>query len=527
MQKVSDLFLSFSNMEKYNLFIRILEIKQKEATTDQLLNCFKTNAQNITDINIKQVAELLGRSYGSVYNTYMGLISDLNDLLGEKDADLSTLFAVEADQYYAYLTKRSYPYQFIDAIVHGKVTSFEDFYKQLDSSKATVLRHLKCLRNFLRARDIRVTYEPMGFVCKNELSVRMALTGLYWRAESNYGWPFSPEEHEIAMMVVKGADQAFDISNRFELTDELMAIFVMVSRARIQAGHLIDSDQPQQVLHYAYPNLLKSYLAKYPERDMGQSLSDTQMMQETSALFLVFNLLPFYSETNKATVDKFLQKIEYYNADISNFISAFLSNLPLREHDALAKISVNPDVIRANLTALLIGTLAFGNIDPFLLNTDDQNILEDDDIQNTTLYRSLDNTLQHLVMDTRFREFRNVIDKVLPAFYALLRPILVLYRPESRVEVYIQVMPSFFDNARLEQMLKTLSFVHIIGGSDDLSQADLVICVNVSSLPESVPDDVPVMTWRRNPSSDLFGRLYSLLRQVQLNKESKIAVEEY
>ncbi|MFD1671813.1 helix-turn-helix domain-containing protein [Agrilactobacillus yilanensis] len=527
MQKVSDLFLSFSNMEKYNLFISILEIKQKEATTDQLLNCFKGNAQLITDINIKQVAELLGRSYGSVYNTYMGLVSDLNDLLGKEDADLAELFSVEADQYYAYLTKRSYPYQFINAIVQGEITSFEAFYTQLGSSKATVLRHLKCLRNFLRARDIRVTYEPMGFVGKNELSIRIAITGLYWRAQGNYGWPFEKADHEIALRIIKGADHQFDINNAYDTTNELMALFVWVSRARVLAGHMINSDRAQHILRYAYPNLLKDYLDRHPERVLSQPLTDAQMMQETSALFLVFNLIPFYSETNKLTVNKFLQKIDYYNADIAGFVSAFLSNLPLEEHDALAKTSVDPLVVKANLTALLIGTLAFDSIDPFLFNTDDQASLDENEIEQTSLYKSLDSTLQHLVMDPRYKDFRRIVDKVLPAFYALLRPLLVLYRPESKVNVFIQVTPSFFDNARLEQMLKTLAFVNILDNSDSLQDVDLVICTNVSSLPASLPDDVTVMTWRRNPSSDLFGHLYSLIRQVQLNKETKIAIEEY
>lgn len=519
MEKVSDLFLSFSDMEKYNLFINILEMKQKEATSNQLLGCFRENIQQITDINIKQVAELLGRSYGSVYNTYMGLISDLNNLLGKEDADLAELFSVEVDHYYAYLTQRSYPYKFIDAIVHGKVTSFETFYNQLGSSKATVLRHLKNLRHFLKVRDIRMTYEPMGFVAKDELSIRIAITSLYWRAGSTYNWPFTEEDRQKASEIVTAANKEFDIANQTVTITDLMSLFVMVTGARIQQNHLIDSDKAQNVLHYAYPNLLKEYYSSHPE--FSRPLSDKQMMQETSGLFLVFNLIPFYSETNKATITKFLQKIDYYNAEIANFIDAFLNNLPLEEHDALAKTAIDPLVVKANLTALLIGAMSFNDVSMLLFNTDDQSVLATEDVEDTILYRSLSNTLEHLVLDPRFGSFRSVVEKVLPSFYSLLRPFLVLYRPENTVKVFIQVTPSFFDNCRLEQMIKTLAFVKILDNQDDLSEADLAICSNVDTLPKELPGKVAIMSWRRSPSSDLFGRLYGLLRQLQLNKERK------
>ncbi|MCH4171507.1 MAG: helix-turn-helix domain-containing protein [Lactobacillus sp.] len=517
MEKVDDLFLSFSDMEKYNLFVNIIEMKQKETTPAKLLDCMADRKQHITDINIKQVAELLGRSYGSIYNTYMGLISDLNNLLGTKDADLETLFNVEANEYYAYLTKRSYPYQFIDTIVQGKTTSFRDFYTNLGSSKATVLRHLKTMRHFLKERGIRMTYEPMGLVSKNELSVRIALTSLYWRAGSTYTWPFKDTKRQDAIKLVKGAAKDFDFAAQSEGVLSLMALYFMVSYFRIRNGRLVDPKKFHSILHYAFPNLLKEYLEAYPAPELH--LDEDQMMEETSGLFLVYSLIPLYSETNKLTVTKFLQKIDYYNQEIADFINTFLDNLPLEEHDALSKTAIDMQVIKANLIAIFIGTVSFDNPKMFLFNTDDQMALNAQPQTNSALYRSLRNTLSHVVMYPKFSQYKPLIDDMLPIFYAVLKPYLVLYRPESTVNVFIAVLPSFFDNSRLEQMLKSMAFVNILDASDDLSTADLMICSSIRSLPADVAPQAAVMTWRTGASSDLFGRLYGLLRQIQLNKE--------
>ncbi|MCD2257527.1 helix-turn-helix domain-containing protein [Agrilactobacillus fermenti] len=518
MRKVDDLFLSFSEMEKYNLFLSILEMKQKEVSPEQLIGCFQQHGQKITDINIKQVAELLGRSYGSVYNTYMGLISDLNNLLGTENANLEELFSVEAGAYYAFLTAQSYPYRFIDAIVQDKETSFKEFYANLGSSKATVLRHLKSMRAFLKDRGIRMTYEPMGFVGQSELAIRIAITSLYWRACGAYRWPFSDAARVEALEAVDEVRHSFDISSFSTNVNTLLSIFMVVSFQRMKHHYLIDFNATQNILHYAYPNLVREFAET--RTDHLQDLSDAELMNETGGLFLVYNLVPVYSETNKVMVENFLQKLTYYNEDISEFVADFLNSLPLDEHDALSKTSVDIKVIKANLMAILIGVLAFNNSNMFLFNTDDQNVLDQTGIETTPLYRSLSNTFAHLAMDQKYSKFKPYFRQILPAFYGVLQPVLTLYKSKNMVNVYIQLRPSFFENSRLEQMIKTLAFVKILNTSDDLQNTDLVVASDHVSLPDDLPESAAVMIWPRSPSSDVYGRLYGILRELQLQKEA-------
>jgi Transcriptional antiterminator len=133
----------------------------------------------VKDINLRKAAYQMNKSYGSVYNTFLGIQEDFKKILKKDKYNTEEMFGVTRDAYHAYLTTNSDGYLFLDAIVKDKESSFKHFYETLESSKATVLRHLKPMRGYLKRFGVRIAYEPMRFVGDEE-SIRLAIAALYW-----------------------------------------------------------------------------------------------------------------------------------------------------------------------------------------------------------------------------------------------------------------------------------------------------------------------------------------------------------
>ena len=69
----NDSFLTQAENDKYGLLLDIASLKRMNYPSKRIALSRK-NEPLVDDVNLKQVAALLNRTYGSLYNTYMSIV---------------------------------------------------------------------------------------------------------------------------------------------------------------------------------------------------------------------------------------------------------------------------------------------------------------------------------------------------------------------------------------------------------------------------------------------------------------------
>lgn len=206
----NSVYLTSAEKDKYALFLDIINVKWDELPIRKRMSMAKKGEALIDDVNLKQVATLLDRNYSSLYNTYVSIVGDLQAILGTEEDDVKRLFAIPSDVYHLYLVQHSDIYDFVQILLRGGDISFKTFLAEHDSSKATVLRHLKQVRDLTRAFNLRVSYEPIRLE-GDEKTIRLVLSALYWLASGGHQWLFEEINHECVL-------SAFDyVCDEFQL----------------------------------------------------------------------------------------------------------------------------------------------------------------------------------------------------------------------------------------------------------------------------------------------------------------------
>ncbi|WP_201780322.1 helix-turn-helix domain-containing protein, partial [Latilactobacillus fuchuensis] len=200
----TNIYLMQSDCEKYDLLLDIASLKRDELPVKKRIELSRNNNPLVDDVNLKQVATLLNRNYGSLYNMYMSIVDDLKKIVGQDTEETQLLFSVPSDVYHFSLVSKSDVYDFVKILLTGEEMGFQTFWEDHNSSKATVLRHLKSLRDFIRSFDVRIFYDPIRLE-GDESTIRLILIMLFWMATDGHSWPFEAIDRDDAL-------EAFDVT---------------------------------------------------------------------------------------------------------------------------------------------------------------------------------------------------------------------------------------------------------------------------------------------------------------------------
>lgn len=81
-----DIFLSMSDAEKLSLFRTIIDVREAQTPVKKRVKAYRDHRLLVSEVNLKQVAAITNRNYGSVYNTYNGLMHSLEAMIGREHA---------------------------------------------------------------------------------------------------------------------------------------------------------------------------------------------------------------------------------------------------------------------------------------------------------------------------------------------------------------------------------------------------------------------------------------------------------
>ncbi|WP_179394665.1 helix-turn-helix domain-containing protein [Lacticaseibacillus absianus] len=508
-----DIFLSMSEAEKMSLFRKIVNSRTAQTPVADRLTAERAHRPLVKDVNLKQIASLTGRNYGSVYNTYNGLVAVLEAMTGSKGSSAKKLFNLSSSEVRAYFVTQSHPYQFLQALLSHDYPTFEAFLAHEETSKATMLRHLKALRDFSRKFGVRFSYETLS-IQGEEKRIRLFLTMIFWLATDGAVWPFEAVQREVAGELVDRVVRLYDVGTPNIVTREIAMYYVAISYYRIRDGQPIPYDEETLTLKYPTANLFE----ELGDAFLWPQLSLSEQLGESAAVYFLFNFLPFYVTTSSSDLDKTLQRFKRYNPEIYTLVIDFLAKLPVGfvEQNQLPAQAMN--MLRANLLANTVATLEFGDdISQAIAYEMNDKLRQTPD--NPALAKKVHQTLEHVVFTRKLTGFDHALETLVTSYYHNLLQLAIQFLPPVKVKVALLIEQTVLGYVDLLAFLISQPFVELLP-PERAGEADLVI--ESSTVPDAVEKRGDKLTykWAANSSNDWFGELYATVRQVWDDKLS-------
>ncbi|WP_236900086.1 helix-turn-helix domain-containing protein [Companilactobacillus alimentarius] len=521
----TDLFLSKSEIEKIQLFNKIKLIRTNQLASADLIGTYRNRDIRVKDINLRKAAYQMNKSYGSVYNTFLGIQDDFKRILKKDKYSTEEMFAVTRDGYHAYLTTNSDGYLFLDAIVKEKETSFKHFYETLDSSKATVLRHLKPMRGYLKRFGVRIAYEPMRFVGDEE-SIRLAIAALYWNATRGYVWPFEDFTQKTAFKVVDIALDKYRLKPTNYITKTFYAYVVMAHLYRIIAGNHVQNMDALNVINYPFPNIFESAgsmlegdtgseKVKELKRAIKEDVSYEEQMFQSADFYILLMCVPATFEVSEDYLQSVSKQLVRYNPLFANFIDDFLELIPIDIEQTISDMAMSHSEFlryKYNLTTCIIGVLALDHNYIEILNLysgfgDAISKLNDEGLES-----KIYSTVQHLMLRDKYQSLNGKSKQISEAIYAIAYRFFSLYNKNIQVKVYLELESFFLVYSDLSVTLQSLPYAKIVSDPKD---ADIIVTANSANPPEDqMSKDVCIYRWMYNGVDGQMGGLLNLIYKI-------------
>ncbi|WP_125705442.1 helix-turn-helix domain-containing protein [Lacticaseibacillus daqingensis] len=508
-----DIFLSMSEAEKMSLFRKIVNSRTAQTPVADRLGAERAHEPLVKDVNLKQIASLTGRNYGSVYNTYNGLVAALEAMTGSKSVSAKKLFNLSSSAVRAYFVMQSHPYKFLQALLTHEYENFDAFLTHEETSKATMLRHLKALRDFSRKFGVRFSYETLT-IQGEEKRVRLFLTMICWLATDGAVWPFDNVARDTTGALVDGVVKLYDVGTPNMVTREIAMYYTAISQYRIQDGATIPYDESSLTLKYPTANIFEELAADFP----WPELSLSEQLGESAAVYFLFNFLPFYVTTSATDLAKTMQRFKHYNLAIYTLVTDFLAKLPVSfvEQDRLPEQAMN--MLKANLLANTVSTVEFGDdISQAIAYEMNDKLRQIPD--NPALAKKVRQTLEHVVFARKLNEFDPYLETLIESYYRNLLHLATQFVPPVKVKVALMIEQTVLGYIDLLAFLISQPIVELLP-PEQVAAADLVI--ESSTVPDAVArrGDVLTYKWAANSSNDWFGELYAEVRQIWDDKLS-------
>lgn len=527
MEKSNDLFLSASSCEKLKLFEKIRKMKIQEMSDNNQLDAFKKQNFQISEVNLRQIAMQMHKSYGSIYNTFGGIHDDLKQLLNKDDLTTSEMFQVTPDYYHYFLASNTDAYRFINTVLNQEDYSFSQFCRDVGNSKATELRHLQAMRSYLKQFKIRISYEPMRFIGTEEV-IQMVATSLYWESTRGYGWPFKKLRKESISEFADYCLDEFEMVKLNRVTKEYYMLELAVNILRSEAGHLIHNKNLLKLVSAPFTSILKeNYVEKSQKQSDKQAdidkiigvfaeLSNDDRIIETAYLYVIFNCAPSLATYNEEEINQQLDELKKHESLIFSLTAKMIEQMPFDLKERLQPDSNRFKVFEINLARIIIGSLAFNENYAKIVGFYSGSNLGVKTVDMPEYKKGIENQLQHLTLEEEYSSLANKIGLLTDAIYEASLRMMLLASGRFSVNVYLDVEDNFLIYMDLAELMQDISYVNLVS---DPAKADLAVVSNIQLKDSRISDDVYIFNWATDVSNTKYGSLLTLIRDIWTKKK--------
>ncbi|UQS81845.1 helix-turn-helix domain-containing protein [Bombilactobacillus folatiphilus] len=526
MTENQDLFLSVSDMEKLHLFEQVRQLKMSEASYRDDLEAHRSLDMKIGDINFRQTAVQMKKSYGSIYNTYDGIVQDIKKLLKKDDPTTEEIFSIDNDAYHFFLVSQSDAYNFLLAIIEDTCDSFERFYKERGNSKATALRHLRPMRMFLKKFNVRITYERMRFVGK-ETDVRLALSTMCWEATRGYVWPFESIDEVGTNLLVHKFLQTFQTDVSTSMTIKFYNIYTAINCLRLYRDHPIQEDTKLSCLQYPNLNIYDNFV-NYDEMNefsntklahifsYFKTLSPEILMNESCNTYNLINCALSVVPEPIKQADQRYQYLRDYNTVLYDFVNEFFQAMP---YNIQQRFDVNYDTMKLykiSLANVMVGGLAYGESYYQMLAIATGENIGLSSIDLPELKKQIRNVLQHLFEKDEFTDFQGQEILLTDIIYKVVLRLVVIFSKHFAVKIYPSIETNQLYYLDLIYTLSSLPYVELVEKPQD---ADLIVTSSSKAGEKPVHFDAYIFKWEYDKSNAQYGSLLTLIRDIWTHKK--------
>lgn len=518
MEKNNELFLTTQEQERYNLFINIRQIKNSELPVSKQLAQLQGTPLAITDINLKQVALRLGKTYGYIYNNFMNLVADFSQLLGVKQPTIAQIFATSADAYRWYLVQNSIGYQTLEALFNNHQVTFDQLAKKFEVSHATMLRHTAGLKRLAKMLGVRITNQPLKFK-GDEKSIRLIFQLAYWSATNGYIWPFQHLSHDDAAKILMSMNtQPRSKINR--VAEDMGSYLVAVSAMRIWQEKLVDLNDVTNDLNFHHDNLFQRLSElELVGSNLIPKLGRRQERAETNTFNFLYNFAPIFLISDDDYIEITNLRFKHYSPKIWALVDAFIDQYPINLNFETQKGMDQIAMLRANLMSMTLSTTVFKrDINRFLMVRFFQQ--ETSVIDSEQLYEAAKTTMQTLVADPRFKSFAPYWLSLASTYYELCRHLAAADEQSEKLQVGLSLEHSYVAYVDLLEFLNGIPFINVARPSQEPETLDFYITTSEASRPLTIKADCAVYRWRAANQVERLGQLYSILRAAWLQKNA-------
>lgn len=524
MNASESIFLTQAENDKYALLMEIVGLKRDELPVKKRIELSRNNQPLVEDVNLKQVAMLLNRSYGSLYNMYMSIIGDLKEITGPDVDDIKTLFSVPTDAYHYLLVNKSEAFDFIKILLKGETVTFQEFWEAHDTSKATALRHLKGVRDLIRSFDIRMYYDPLRLK-GDENKIRLVLTMLFWMATEGHTWPFEDVKRGDALKAFDVAIDRFQLEKPNILTRELGAYSIVVTYFRLLQGHTVSTELDGGFIRYPVPNMVSEYL-KQPFEDQAlriknilAQMTQEEAMAESFNIYDIINFGPIQIQDANPYMESYETRYKRYIPVIYEFVEAFIDQIPFDIKKYLNLDDANYQGFVQTMISMTMTTYMFKQDVTSVLAAQMMESVEYLK-QNDVLKQNIDDTVDYLLINPKVSFLVKLREELVSGYYNVLRQMIQRFAPMNKVKVVVVTEQSFLGYLDLMTALNSVLYVDVSQSDADLMDADMVVTTSSIDLTGIVNPEAVMFKWHQNADSDLFGRMLGLLRGLWIQKSS-------
>ncbi|MFD1484568.1 helix-turn-helix domain-containing protein [Lacticaseibacillus baoqingensis] len=508
-----DIFLSSSALDRLNLYKVIRQLRLVQSPVDERLAAQKTGAPLVKEVNLRQVANLTGRNYGSIYNIYNDLLGVLGGLVGNEHAPLAELFAIPEGQLRFHMIAVTDPFQFMQAVMDGEYESFEDFVAALGMSRMTVTRHLRPMRELAQTFGVQLQPDTLSFN-GDERRLRLFVTMMYWQATAGAVWPFKQLSHATAERLVDTLYTALDTEPANLVARELSMYYLAVCYWRISNNHILTYDRSKAVMDYPLPNLdLALGHGRFKDFTLPP-LSRQQLMGETEYGFFLMHFAPVYLTAGDQNAATTIERFRRYAGSMYQLVAHFVQAFPEWSQDLS---DADQQLLIVNLLTITCGTLALGeDFHQHVAYTFNRSLQAQAD--DPRYERVIRQTITQVVLADHLEQYIDRIDSLTENYYRNLLQLRAAFHPQRVVRVALVLDQTTLEYVDLIAMLSQQAFVELLPSGADLIDADLVI--QSGSLPLPLPAGVAGFEWTPNASADRFGELFAILVSLWRNKRA-------
>ncbi|MGX7203004.1 helix-turn-helix domain-containing protein [Enterococcus plantarum] len=433
---------------------------------------------------------------------------ELLTVQGKVHIDSSTLRDIPYSQF---LFRKSLPYKFLLATILERNYTIENFCKDHFISRASIIRRLQPLINYLKDFDIQLNCTKLQLTGKENL-IRIVYLNFFWIA--SYG-----EDLFLALDETKRGFDLFDPEDHQWMTyiePREWYLLTTISQLRIKKKHFIIEPPFKQL---TFPKTNMSFVKELEKAKVPQHFIE---WEATFLSFMMFywNIYFYADDPRIRYVKEYMESDQQPLGSLIEHFEAFYQ--PLFTEKALSEDE--KDVLNINIFTTCLNHFAIKDSLPLTINFMESCVKEQNPLYEP-LSSKVRKFLEEIISNPEFAWIKNCLEDLVYICSFLLLPFYERSNTKYQLNVGIILSPNAIFLQSLHDFLEQISFISVsFVTSTSEDDYDFYIAASKLLLPNKIKQKGNFQIIPLSPTLDYQVALIDTLHKRYRAKSSSLVV---